>query len=74
MREELLKIIKNPNDKVIAVDLDGTLCHGEFWGDDEPTPIKERIDFCGNYIKKVGILLYILHGHHGILKRQMRGL
>lgn len=59
MREELLKIIKNPNDKVIAVDLDGTLCHGEFWGDDEPTPIKERIDFLWELYKKGGhIIIY----------------
>lgn len=31
MKNKLLEILKNPNDKLIAVDLDGTLCSGEAW-------------------------------------------
>ncbi|MFW6173693.1 MAG: capsular biosynthesis protein [Elusimicrobiota bacterium] len=38
------KILNNPSGKLIAVDLDGTLCEGEFWGDGEPAPKKEVID------------------------------
>ena len=44
LKEKLLEMLKNPNDMLIAVDLDGTLCNGEFWGDEEPEPIQERID------------------------------
>lgn len=32
-----------PN-SLIAVDLDNTLCEGEFWGVGDPTPKKEMID------------------------------
>lgn len=38
MKEKLLEILKNPNDKLIAVDLDGTLCIGEYWGSHSPEP------------------------------------
>lgn len=41
MKENLWDILRNPNDVLIAIDMDGTLCHGEFWGrpdDPEPTP------------------------------------
>ncbi|MEI9966190.1 MAG: hypothetical protein WDN67_00720 [Candidatus Moraniibacteriota bacterium] len=37
----LKKILKNPNDQLVAVDMDGTLCLGEYWGrpeDSEPIP------------------------------------
>ena len=32
---ELLEVLKQCNDKLIAVDMDGTLCDGEWWGDGE---------------------------------------
>ncbi len=35
---ELKDILDNPNDKLIAVDMDGTLCHGVWWGDEQPDP------------------------------------
>ena len=38
------EILKNPDDQLIAVDLDGVLCEGEFWGEGEPKPKKEMID------------------------------
>lgn len=38
MKSKLLAILENPCDSLIAVDLDGTLCHGEFWGSGEPEP------------------------------------
>ena len=40
---KLKKILQNPNDQLIAFDLDGTLCKGEFWGGEEPKPIPEMI-------------------------------
>ena len=53
MNKDLKEILKNPNDKLIAVDLDGTLSVGECWNkDDEPKPIQEMIDFVNSLYKK----------------------
>ncbi len=56
----LHKILKEPANKLIAVDLDGTLCHGEFWGDNSyPKPYKERIEyFNGLYKRGAHIIIY----------------
>ena len=57
--KELFEILKNPNDKLIAVDLDGTLCEGEFWGKEDVEPIKERIDYFNSlYMKGAHIIIY----------------
>ena len=37
-KTELLDVIKNPAGKIVAVDMDGTLCFGEFW-DDQGEPV-----------------------------------
>lgn len=59
MKNKLLEIIKNPANKLIAVDLDNTLCHGEFWGDSEPEPIQNMIDKVWEWYKKGGhIIIY----------------
>lgn len=42
MKQKLFDHLKNPNDKVIVIDLDGTLCEGK--QEEDPTPIKEMID------------------------------
>lgn len=42
---------------VYAIDLDGTLCKGEFWGEWEPEPIQSRIDFVNDLYKKWNIIL-----------------
>ncbi len=42
--KKLIKVLENPNDQVIAFDLDNTLCKGEFWGEGEPAPIPEMIE------------------------------
>ena len=47
----MIDILKNPANKLIAVDLDGTLCNGKFWVE-EPKPIKERIDFVNELYKR----------------------
>lgn len=52
MKQKLLDILKNPNDKLIAVDLDWTLCEWEFWWEDECKPIIERIAYINNLYKK----------------------
>lgn len=45
MKQDLLEILKNPNDKLICVDLDGTLCNGIYWGEEsEITPNQPMID------------------------------
>lgn len=49
LKEQLVQIMKQPNDKLVCVDLDGTLCHGEFWGDKDPDPETEMIA----YVKKL---------------------
>jgi uncharacterized HAD superfamily protein len=40
MKNKLLEILSNPKRKVIAVDLDGTLCKSEYWGEGIPEPEK----------------------------------
>lgn len=59
MKQKLLDILANPNDQVIAVDLDGTLCNGEFWGTEECAPNQEMIDrVTGWYQKGAHIIIY----------------
>ena len=44
-KNELLKILEKPKGHIIAVDMDGVLCEGVWWGDgDEPKPIQKMID------------------------------
>ena len=59
MKQDLLDILKNPNDKLIAVDLDGVLCEGEFWGDQECAPILPMIERVWDWYKKgAHIIIY----------------
>jgi uncharacterized HAD superfamily protein len=59
MKEKLHALLKEPNDKLICVDLDGTLCAGEFWGNGEPAPLFARIDFVNNLYKRgAHIIIY----------------
>lgn len=59
MKQKLLEILKNPNDKLICVDLDWTLCTGEFWWEWEPEPIQDRIDYINRLYEKWGhIIIY----------------
>lgn len=51
MKKDLLEILKNPNDKLIAIDLDGTLCEGEFWSDTDPAPIEWMRDLVWKWYK-----------------------
>lgn len=47
VKDNLLNILKNPANKLICVDMDNTLCRGEYWhtGDEkEPEPIQEMIE------------------------------
>ena len=45
--------------KLICVDLDGTLCEGEFWGDGEPKPIQVAIDYVTSaYFSGAHIIIY----------------
>ena len=57
---KLKEILKNPNDKLIAVDLDGTLSQGECWNiTDEPKPIQSMIDFINSlYRQGAHIVIY----------------
>ena len=52
MKEKLMEILENPNDKLIAVDLDGTLCLGEFWGEGSPSPLLDKIEYINNLYRK----------------------
>ncbi len=59
MKEKLLNILKNPANKLIAVDLDNTLCKGEFWGETEPEPIPEMIERVTTWYRQGGhIIIY----------------
>lgn len=52
-------ILDNPNDKIIAVDLDGVLCEGEFWGEGEPRPVDWMIAKVWEWYKKgAHIIIY----------------
>jgi hypothetical protein len=52
MKDKLLAILKNPAGKVLAIDLDGTICHGEFWGEGDPAPQQDFIDKMWVWYKK----------------------
>ena len=59
MKNKLKEILNNPNDMLIAVDMDNTICKGEFWGEGNPKPIKEMIDFLWKIYKKgAHIIIY----------------
>ncbi len=59
IKESLLEILAKPNDKLIAVDMDGVLCEGEFWGEGDPAPKQEMIDkVWGWYKKGAHIIIY----------------
>jgi len=51
MKSKLLDILKNPANKLIAVDLDWTLCTGKFWKE-ECKPIADRINYINSLYKK----------------------
>lgn len=56
---ELLKILKNPNDKLIAIDLDGVLCIGESWKEEELKPNMKMIKFVQElYFKGAHIIIW----------------
>ena len=45
--------------QLVAVDLDRTLCEGEFWGEGEPKPIQKNIDkVWGLYRAGAHIVIY----------------
>ena len=53
------EILENPNDKLLAIDLDGVICKGEFWGEGEPEPVPEMIEkMWGWYKKGAHIVIY----------------
>ena len=55
MRNRYLKY----RDQLIAIDLDKTLCEGEFWGKGEPKPIQKNIDkVWGLYKAGTHIVIY----------------
>jgi hydroxymethylpyrimidine pyrophosphatase-like HAD family hydrolase len=51
--------MKNYNNKLICIDLDGTLCNGKF-REETPTPITERIKYINEnlYQKGAHIIIY----------------
>lgn len=49
--------IKKRERWVYAVDLDWTLCKGEFWGEWEPAPLTERIEKINKLYKQWNIIL-----------------
>lgn len=58
--EYLKTILKDPRNKLIAVDLDWTLCKWEFrWWEPEPKPIQEAIDYINSlYQRWAHIIIY----------------
>lgn len=62
MKEKLFEVLKNPSNKLICVDMDGTLCKGEYWhtGKEEaPEPVLEMIKIVNDlYIKGAHIIIW----------------
>ena len=53
MKDKLQKILENPANKLFAIDMDETICRGQFWGEnDEPEPIPEMIAMIWEWYKK----------------------
>lgn len=58
-KEKLNEVLNNPKGKLIAIDLDGTICGGEFWGDGVPTAIPSMVGFIWSLYKKgAHIIIY----------------
>lgn len=65
-KNDLLKVLKNPRDQLLAIDMDGVLCHGIWWGEKEdPVPNKKMIDKMWEWYKK-GAHLIIYTGRQPI--------
>lgn len=60
MKDSLQFVLSNPANKLIAVDLDGTLCTGEFWGSGpDPEPIYHMINYINSLYKRgAHIIIY----------------
>lgn len=59
MKKDLLKILNNPDDKLLAVDVDGTICEGEHWGGTDPKPREDFIKRMWEWYKKgAHIIIY----------------
>lgn len=58
--KKLHEIIRSPDGNLIAVDLDGVLAYGEYWGDGSKVrPIKENIEFFNKlYTQGAHIIVY----------------
>jgi uncharacterized HAD superfamily protein len=60
--QKLWDIVKDPANKLICVDMDGTLCEGEYWhtGDEkEPAPKEDMIKIVNSlYIKGAHIIIW----------------
>jgi len=46
------------NIRVIAVDLDGVLCKGDYWGEGNPEPIEENIKIINQLALKYFIVIH----------------
>ena len=60
MKKKLMNILENPNDKLIAVDMDGVLCEGDCWSTDSiQEPIPKMIEYVNSlYMKGAHIIIY----------------
>lgn len=60
-KKELFNVLENPNDMLVAIDMDGVICNGIFWTEDDdiPKPNHEFIDYMwGLYRKGAHIIVY----------------
>jgi hypothetical protein len=46
------KFLKDPNNWMVAVDMDGVICEGEFWGGVDPQPKQDFIDQMWKWYQK----------------------
>jgi len=79
MKDKLHKILENPAHKLIAIDMDGVICEGEFWGDGEPTPRQDVIDYITTIYRKGAHIIiytarqpiYYTHTHAWLIKHKV---
>ena len=74
LKAKILKQIKRSKEIfVLAVDLDGVLCEGEYWGDGEPTPIQENICLVNDLAMSHFIVIHTAR-RHGMYEKTIKWL
>ena len=70
----ILKQIKRTKEiYVISVDMDGGLCEGEYWGEEEPMPIQDNIDLVNDLARGHFVVIHTAR-RHGLYEQTIKWL